>query len=248
MFQTRPLSQNATSRKVAALAQAEAEARRLKLLSLTDRSDVSASGVTPVAPVSLQESIGVSALWLLEWSEANSIGGYAEWYLGSHSIEGQKVVGGVMKTIKGGCSEKCARRGVAKSLEENGLARPLATWTQQVMSWIAKANKTGAAGDLNEPMPAGSSVAHVVANVVAPATSLLPAGTAYGTGVILADPSQAPKGVGRATHTVVHPRSGTWWGLVHALIVHTLGWVSGIPQPSPINLCRSTRGQCLLVG
>jgi hypothetical protein len=188
-------------------------------------SRASGSGVDLRAdgPPSHCSRLGVSAEWLLAWSEANGLTGEAEWYTDCN--EGRKVMAYAMEKVTGGCSTKTARRAMTSVLAEEGLVRPVATLCNRVTAWTGAKNKSGAAGDLNAPLPAGPSVADVVKKIVVPATRLAPAPAAFAAGFY--EGSEGGGGVGLATHLVVHARAGGWWGLVQACIVHTLGWIEG---------------------
>lgn len=161
---------------------------------------------------------GVSAEWLLEWSEANALAGGAEWYL--RSRDGQYVVNHVCDKLN--TNSKTAARATSKVLAEQGLIRPIATLCKRVATWTAAKNKNGSAGDLGADLPRGPRVADVIKGIVVPATRLTNTHTSFAEVYM-----QEGGGVGRATHLVIHARRGTWWGLVHACIVHTLGWTTG---------------------
>jgi hypothetical protein len=184
-------------------------------------SNGSAAELRPEGPPSHCARTGVSAEWLLEWTEANDLAGASEWY--TNSQEGQKVLAYVMD--KANTNGKAALRATSKVLAEQGLVRPFATLCNRVAAWTAAKNKDGSAGDLGADFPNGPRVESVVQDIIVPATRLTTTQTS--TSFAEAYLQEGSSGVGKATHLAIHARRGTWWGLVHACIVHTLGWVHG---------------------
>ena len=181
----------------------------------------SASELKVDGPQSHCVRTGVSAEWLLAWGEANGLTGGAEWY--THCREGQNLLAHVVENAN--TNSKTALRATASVLEEQGLVRPFATLCNRVASWTGAKNKNGSAGDLGADTPSSSRVADVIKNIVVPATRLTvtPAPVTFAEAYM----QEGAGGVGQATHLVIHARRGTWWSLVQACIVHTLGWVHG---------------------
>jgi hypothetical protein len=198
-----------------------------KQLSHVPGRAAAAAAASPLPP---SQMVGVSAEWLLEWSEANGLCGASDWFLDSG--RGRRVAAAVPARVKGGCSAAVARRATALALAEGGLHQPLSTaMVEHVAAFTNRSQKTGAV-DLSRPASApSSSVAGVISDVVAASTKLLPDNTSFAAAFLQSSAEEAAAhvgvGVGAATHVVVYARGGMWWSLVQALLVHTLGWLPG---------------------